>query len=109
MRIHLSYNSIPEFESVPRAQRRKVVRAAASALAGTEEGRRQFRLFCAWCLFAAVSTAVFIGVVDDKQAAWLPAVAAAVTDFLSYIFVFQFQVRRLRPHIRNVLLPTSRA
>lgn len=85
------------------------MRAAASALAGTAEGRRQFRLFCAWCLFAAVSTAIVIGVVDGKQAAWLLVVAAGVTNFLSYTFVFQFQVRRLRPHIRSVLLATQQS
>lgn len=104
MRIYLSYGSIPELESVPQAQRRQVVRAAASALAGTAEGRRQFRLFCGWCFFAAASTAVIISLVDGKQHAVLPSVIAGLVDFLSYTFVFQFQVRRLRPHIRNVLL-----
>ncbi|QCP52454.1 hypothetical protein FAZ95_25125 [Trinickia violacea] len=102
-RIYVSYDSIPELTSLPQATRRAVVRSAASALAGSAEGRSQFRLQVGWLVFVAVSCALFIILNNTVLSGWLSAVAIVVVVVLSYTVVFQFQVRRLRPHIRAVL------
>ncbi|WP_146144180.1 hypothetical protein [Paraburkholderia sp. BL25I1N1] len=103
MHIYFSYNSVPELASVPRAQRKAVIRKAARALAGTAEGRSQFRFFLGWLFFAAVSTALFISLAGTKLSSGLVAIVTGAICYLSYTFVFQFQVRRLRPHIRAIL------
>lgn len=103
MHIYFSYNSIPELASIPPAQRKVVIRKAARALAGTAEGRRQFRLFLGWLFVAAASTAFFISVADTKLPGKWVAIDTGAICYLSWTFVFQFQVRRLRPHIRAIL------
>lgn len=103
VRIYVSYNSIPELISVPRARRRAVVQTAASALAGSAEGRSQFRLQVGCLVFNAVSCAFLISLNDTILPGWLPAIATFTTGALSNVVVFQFQVRRLRPHIRALL------
>lgn len=103
MHIYFSYNSVPELASVPRAQRKAVIRKAARALAGTAEGRSQFRLLLGWLFFAAVSAAFLISLAGTKLPGESVAFVTGVICYLSYTFVFQFQVRRLRPHIRAIL------
>ena len=97
MHIYFSYNSVPELASVPYAQRKVVIRNAASALAGTAEGRSLFRLFLGWLFLAAASTAFFISLAGTKLSGELVATVIGVIWYPSYTFVFQFQVRRLRP------------
>jgi hypothetical protein len=103
MHIYFSYNSVPELASVPCAQRKVVIRKAASALAGTAEGRSQFRPFLGWLFLAAASTAFFISLAGTKLSDELVPIVIGVIWYLSYTLVFQFQVRRLRPHIRAIL------
>lgn len=55
MRIYLSYNSMPELKGVPVQERRKVVKRAATTLAGTASGPRQFRVAVAWLVLVAAS------------------------------------------------------
>lgn len=102
MRIHISYDSIPELVSVPRTRRRAVVQTAASVLAGSAEGRSQLRLQVGWLVFITVSCPLLFSLNDTLLPGWLPAIASVMVVILSYVVVFQFQVRRLRPHIRAV-------
>ncbi|KVU66620.1 hypothetical protein WK73_27100 [Burkholderia ubonensis] len=80
-----------------------MVQTAASALAGSAEGRSQFRLQVGWLVFIAVSCAFLFSLNDTILHGWLPAIATFTAVILSYVVVFQFQVRRLRPHIRALL------
>jgi hypothetical protein len=103
MHIYFSYNSVPELTSGPRAERKVVIRAAARSLAATGEGRSQFRLFLGWLFFAAVSSAFLISQASTKLPGGSVTIVTGVIWYLSYTFVFQFQVRRLRPHITAIL------
>jgi len=105
MHIYFSYNSVPELTSVPRAERKAVIGAAARSLAATAEGRSQFRLFFGWLFFAAVSSAFifFISHASTKLPGGSVTIVTGVIWYLSYTFVFQFQVQRLRPHITAIL------
>ncbi|AXF09968.1 hypothetical protein CUJ91_18270 [Paraburkholderia graminis] len=107
MHIYFSYSSVPELASVPRGERKEVIRKAARALAGTAEGRSQFRLFLGWLVFAGVSTVLFNRLAEPRISSSNLTIITSVTLYLSYTFVFQFQVRRLRPHIRAVLSAQS--
>jgi hypothetical protein len=78
MHIYFSYNWVPELASVPYAQRKVVIRKAASALAGTAEGRSLFRLFLGWLFLAAASTAFFISLAGTKLSGELVATVIGV-------------------------------
>lgn len=102
MRIYFSYNSIPELKTVPKKERRKVLQRAATALAGAASGRSQFRLAIPW-LVLVVTSGTYIGSYSSLASWWASAVVCWLFVAGSYVVVFQFQVRRLRPFVRHVL------
>ena len=101
MRLYLSYKSIPELKAVPRHEQRRVIQRAV-ALASAASGRRQYRLTIAWVAIV-IAAAIFIGSHSAPDPWWMSGVACWLFISVSYLVVFQFQVRRLRPYIGHVL------
>ena len=65
-------------------------------------GRCQFRLAIAWLVLVAAS-GTYIGSYSSLTPWWASAPVCWLFIAVSYLIVFQWQVRRLRPFVRHFL------